>query len=108
MATIYTHYTDADTDYYLSLESMTTNGYFPLTIMQGNSHDVTLYDDLSTVTGEMSQLLMKNAGMSRDDVIKVLEQIVEFFDGSDTLEVWANEDDEPPYILIWDEDEDED
>lgn len=106
MATIYTHYTSDEIDYYLSLDSMTGAGYFPLTVMQGDSHEVTLYDDISTVTGEISKLLMKNAGMSLDAVYTVMDEIREYFKDS-VLEVWADED-EPPYLLDWDDDDDDD
>lgn len=106
MATIYTHYTSDEIDYYLSLESMTRNGYFPLTVMTGDSHEVTLWDDLSCVTGEISKLLMEHAGMSLDDVIDVMEQIAKYFD-DESVGVWTCGDDEPPYVMQWDYDDED-
>lgn len=104
MATIYSHL--ADNDYSLTLESMTRNGYFPLTVMQNGQYSVMQYDDLSEVTRSISEKLMEHAGASREDAILAMEKICTYFGGGDDLEVWA-EDDTAPYVLVL-EDEDED
>lgn len=96
MATIYKFY-DIETDYYLTLESITTNGYFPLTVMQGDRHNVLMFDDLSMVTQRVSELLKENGGMDYNALTKVMEKILTFFDGDD-VEVWYDED--LPYILV--------
>lgn len=104
MATIYTFNSDGDTvALYITLESMNSAGYFPLTVASPDtkgSFRTTLYDDLGLATEKISSLLAKHKGFTKDRLIEEMEDILVFFTvrGAEDVEVWAEGD--LPYLLV--------
>lgn len=107
MAVIY-NFHGTESGLYISLESMTRNGYFPLTVAENNGYfNTTMYDGLEDATGRISSLLKEHTDKSIDDLIEVMEEIKAFFN-EPALEVWCDgEGDEVPYILTYEEEEEE-
>lgn len=106
MATIYIFNSDGSNDgLYISLESMNRVGYFPLTVAEnGGFFKTTEFDDLSSATLRIAELLREHVGQSADEIGESMEEIAKFFN-SDEVEVWYEG--ELPYVLVR-EDEEED
>ena len=100
MATIFEHY-DVDTDTRIYLDSMTRTGYFP---MHDGTREVR-YDDLSTAVNNMAYALRKFR--SADEVADDLESIVNYFNDESGNMYVQFEDDEPVFVYLDPEDEED-